>query len=372
MPAVHSTSLPCDSQLRPSVQGVDGAGPEPLTSSTPWAAGLPPGLSSLQKEQVGADLRQSEAPLRTAASPGARRGSHLGKGHRWGQPFPDLLHPLLGNAEGGEVRHHPANAVLRHEGGQRVFGEADEQVEGNAELLALLEEGRGGNAVPGCHVQPAEGSSDDRRTPRPGSTLPRATFHLAAAAEGPQPLHLGTGEGPGSCPCHVVGASLPSHQLQTGKGGQGCPGWQWKAAVCGLPTPKGTPVFSYASKSGTGGERESPPPRSSTGFLISSATQNNCRASFHPKGHSGFPLPVWQAQCQGRDRGRCSPPHARLRGGHTEPSGWRQLSKGHLVHLARGERLSPFAPGCCLFRGLMMTFASFFFSFQDWQQETSH
>lgn len=65
--------------------------------------------------------------------------THLHKGHVLGQLLPDILHPLPGDAQGTEVCHQPPHALLRHEGGQHVLGIAQQQVEGDVQLRALLQ-----------------------------------------------------------------------------------------------------------------------------------------------------------------------------------------------------------------------------------------
>lgn len=64
---------------------------------------------------------------------------HLHEGHVLGQPLPDILHPLPGDTQGTEIRHQPPHALLHHEGGQHVLGVAQQQVEGDVQLRALLQ-----------------------------------------------------------------------------------------------------------------------------------------------------------------------------------------------------------------------------------------
>uniref|UniRef100_A0A2D4F5D6 Uncharacterized protein n=1 Tax=Micrurus corallinus TaxID=54390 RepID=A0A2D4F5D6_MICCO len=65
-------------------------------------------------------------------------GVHLSKRHIAGQPFLDVSNPLHGNAERGEIRHYPADAVLADKEGQRVFRETNQQVERDVKQPTLL------------------------------------------------------------------------------------------------------------------------------------------------------------------------------------------------------------------------------------------
>lgn len=71
--------------------------------------------------------------------PSQSTGTHLCKWHVFWQPLPDILHPLPGEAEGAEVCHQPAHSMLHHECGQHVLGVAQQQVEGDVQLSALLQ-----------------------------------------------------------------------------------------------------------------------------------------------------------------------------------------------------------------------------------------
>jgi len=117
--------------------------------------------------------------------PSQHAGTHLCKWHILRQPLLDVLHPLPGEAEGTEVCHQPTHAMLHHELGQHILGVAQQQVEGDVQLCALLQRGGKGYGM-------VARSSADPVPPPPaeGTDLPPLSHPTWASLRQPYLGHL--------------------------------------------------------------------------------------------------------------------------------------------------------------------------------------